>query len=202
MKHVEAFNVSLLCIWRWRLINEREVVWKGLLSHRYGNLKLKMRSFEETNIGKKSSIRWRDIQLLGNKLTGNSNWFVDNVSCRLGNDNEISFWKHKWLGHQPFMLVFLNIFNRADNKDTKLTYFGEWNGNYWDRSLDSIREADPEDQLYHYNTLQEILTEVKTNCPIKDNVVWMQNVGGEFRVQNMYKTVLLSIYGKHMFHRK
>lgn len=42
------------------------------------------------------------------------------------------------------------------------------------------------------------LQHIAANCPIEDNVVWMHNMGGEFRVQNMYKTMLLSIYGKNL----
>lgn len=59
--NTEAFNVSLLMKWKWRIIHDKEAVWFELLQHRYGNTGLAMMNGEGRTVGRKCSIWWRDI---------------------------------------------------------------------------------------------------------------------------------------------
>ncbi|XP_058722219.1 uncharacterized protein LOC131594138 [Vicia villosa] len=42
IKNVEIMNVALISKWKWRILNENDAVWSGILKARYGKVKLKV----------------------------------------------------------------------------------------------------------------------------------------------------------------
>ncbi|XP_058774304.1 uncharacterized mitochondrial protein AtMg00310-like [Vicia villosa] len=66
VKNVEIMNVALLSKWKWRILTEKEAVWRDLLEARYGNVKVKVLIGDISVVGKKDSIWWRDILISDN----------------------------------------------------------------------------------------------------------------------------------------
>lgn len=62
LKHVALFNIALLSKWRWRILNDEGDFWAGLLSYRYGNIKIKyalyLQSVRETLCGGEIGFHW------------------------------------------------------------------------------------------------------------------------------------------------
>lgn len=54
-------------------------------------------------IGKTTSIWWRDLVGLTSAGHAKCNWLSKEILCKLGNGNNIWFWKHNWLRHIPLM---------------------------------------------------------------------------------------------------
>lgn len=44
-----------------------------------------------------------------------SNWFGNNISCKLGKGNDIDLWRHEWLGDNHFKLQFPVLLNLVQN---------------------------------------------------------------------------------------
>lgn len=55
------FNLALLAKWRWRLLVDRDALWRTILERRYGCLVTAVISCESSARNKKSSLWWRDI---------------------------------------------------------------------------------------------------------------------------------------------
>ncbi|PNX79709.1 ribonuclease H [Trifolium pratense] len=61
-----------------------------------------------TSFGHKDSIWWRDVVSVGKSIM--AGWFRSNISCVVGNGNDISFWNAKWCGNNSFGELFPNLF--------------------------------------------------------------------------------------------
>lgn len=72
------------------LIGSKEL-WRGILSHMYGNLKYVVLNNAGLRVSKRNSLWRRDLASIGSNMEGNSNWFVDNLSYKLGYGKIISF---------------------------------------------------------------------------------------------------------------
>lgn len=68
IKDLEVFNRALLSKWRWRIIKEKEVIWSGIVRHRYISLVLKLLSSNCRDIKRGDYIWWRDLVLLDSKI--------------------------------------------------------------------------------------------------------------------------------------
>lgn len=64
IKNLEAFNKSLLLKWKWRIVNDRSTVWRGLIRHRYKSSEVKMFISDKNAINHGDSIWWRDLIMI------------------------------------------------------------------------------------------------------------------------------------------
>jgi hypothetical protein len=101
--------------WKWRMLNDGEAVWADLLRFRYGHIPSLLLGDQASSYGSNSSIWWRDV-ISSNRLPV-ENWFKSNVRCRVGNGNNIGFWKFKWYGNQPLCELFPDLFAKKVSKD-------------------------------------------------------------------------------------
>lgn len=131
-KNLEAFNIALLCKWRWKCLTGSNNLWFKLLKSRYGDLS-KWRDMETTQQNlKKSSLWWRDINLLGTKFTQDSFWFNKVSKLQLGNGDKLRFWFDGWCGPTPFSSLFLNLFQACPEKMAHMWQYGNWSENIWE----------------------------------------------------------------------
>jgi hypothetical protein len=72
IKNLALFNLSLLCKWKWRCLNDDEATWHVLLKFRYGSFAENFLCGEGKERLKKSSIWWRDLWSLGGEVDGGS----------------------------------------------------------------------------------------------------------------------------------
>jgi hypothetical protein len=100
-KNLAIFNKALLGKWKWRILSEGDAVWSDLLQFRYGHLPSTLLAGNAMRIDVKSSLWWRDIIELDKG--SNENWFMTNISCRVGDGRTIGFWRFKWFGEQTTM---------------------------------------------------------------------------------------------------
>ncbi|PNX65437.1 hypothetical protein L195_g054536, partial [Trifolium pratense] len=61
-----------------------------------------------------SSLWWRDIITRG--CESSDCWFSSNISCRVGNGDNIEFWNFKWFGSQPFSALYPDLYAKEVNK--------------------------------------------------------------------------------------
>lgn len=59
------FNLSLLRKWKWRILNEVNILRLGLLSLRYGDIKSQMLDDSKPIVNKSGALWWKDLNLVG-----------------------------------------------------------------------------------------------------------------------------------------
>lgn len=64
IKDVEAFNLALMSKWRWSILTDKEVVWRGILLYRYGNLDHLMIGGGVSHVSNLDSLWWKDLIIL------------------------------------------------------------------------------------------------------------------------------------------
>lgn len=98
VKDVKILNLALLNKWKWRVINEHEVVWSRLLRGRYVDPVIKVLIGDDSMLNNNDSIWWRDLSLSNNSVSINDNHFTSAISSKVKNGQGTAFWHSKWLG--------------------------------------------------------------------------------------------------------
>lgn len=129
IKNLENFNISLLSKWKWRCLVDENANWRGLLSHRYGELSGFMSS-DSVRSMRSDSLWWRDLCIVGKEEMGDD-WFKDCIRRGLGSGEGVKLWKHHWIGHQPLSIVFPNLFAGCADKDLTVAEAGCWRRDVW-----------------------------------------------------------------------
>ncbi|XP_058752225.1 uncharacterized protein LOC131625382 [Vicia villosa] len=143
---MEILNVALLSKWKWRILTDRDAVWRDLLEERYGNVKLKVLVGDVSVVDNKDSIWWRDLILSDNY----ENLLVDNFSSvirvKVGSGDSTPLWYADWTGKQSLMKIFPSLFSLAANHLLQVSAAGTflegcWNWNF--RSLFTVEGVVP-----------------------------------------------------------
>jgi hypothetical protein len=74
---VRAVNISLLSKWRWRLLDNKQEVWKEVIKSKYGENAVERVELGDDNKPWYSSLWWKDLCSVGTNLQ--TNWFATNV---------------------------------------------------------------------------------------------------------------------------
>lgn len=123
----------------WRFLTDVEAVWYKLIIFRHAS-DLDALCGNESNWGlSKASLWWRDIRMVcGPKLLGNS-WFLESISCRLGDEAFFRFWDDCWLGPMPLKILFPLLYEVSDSHSVKVANMRLWtdNGWVWDVGMDT-----------------------------------------------------------------
>ena len=94
VRDIRKVNLSLLAKWRWRLIHGDNMLWKEVLSEKYGTRALNVLEDGYMNWPGYASKWWKNV--VGLERSGGSNWFISEVVRKVGNGNKTSFWNHVW----------------------------------------------------------------------------------------------------------
>ncbi|XP_058754370.1 uncharacterized mitochondrial protein AtMg00310-like [Vicia villosa] len=124
VKNVEIMNVALLSKWKWRILMEKEAVWRDLLEARYGNVKVKVLIGDISVVGKKDSIWWRDILISDNYENLDNNHFAGAIECKVWSGNDIPFWYACWTGPQTLMEAYPELYRYAENHHAVVSFAG------------------------------------------------------------------------------
>jgi hypothetical protein len=94
VRRVREFNLSLLGKWCWRMLVDHEGLWFKVLVAKYG--------LEDGSVmggGGKASWWWKDMCGVreGAGLSV-GRWFENNIHRKVGDGENTSFWRDKWLG--------------------------------------------------------------------------------------------------------
>ena len=104
VRNLSKLNQTLLCKWCWRFANERDPLWRMVISIKFG---------EENGGWNTSDIRggygtglWKNIRKEWLSLS-------QNTSFSLGNGRRLGFWKDSWCGEIALCNTFPTLFNLA-----------------------------------------------------------------------------------------
>ena len=108
MRRLSKLNQALLCKWSWRFSNEREPLWRRVISKKYGELvggwiTCDIRGGYDTGL-------WKDIRKGWHTLS-------QNAVFSLGDGRRLQFWKDIWCGEVILSYGFPNPFNMAAHKE-------------------------------------------------------------------------------------
>lgn len=124
VRNIKCFNNALICKWKWRILQEGDVIWRDILTFRYGNLQNHIFCGTCHTGCMKTSIWWKDIQQIDRNSQAEEDWFAYNISNRVGPGNMILFWKFVWLGIFTLKLTFPSLFQESTNPDSLVKDLG------------------------------------------------------------------------------
>ncbi|GAU24019.1 hypothetical protein TSUD_328220 [Trifolium subterraneum] len=187
VKNLELFNLALLSKWKWRFLNHDNAIWADLLRYRYGHLpSLLLSGLDITPIAH-SSLWWRDIICPGRGMS--DSWFKSNISCRVGNGNNIGFWPFKWYGNQAFCDLFPDLYAKEVIKNVMVSEclrgtgpvpLCRWN---WSESLS-------ENEAQQLTELQGLFDGFSLHNNNHDQWRWIPNSNGLLSVKSSYTNLL------------
>ena len=120
VRGLSVMNQALLCKWCWRFANERDALWRLVISTKFG---------EEGGGWYTRDIRggygtglWKDIR---------KEWFTfsQNAIFSLGNGRRLAFWRDPWCDETLLSHAFPTLFNLAAHKDERVA-------DVWDSSVE------------------------------------------------------------------
>ncbi|XP_058775283.1 uncharacterized protein LOC131649540 [Vicia villosa] len=135
VNNMEIMNVALLSKWKWRILTEKEAVWRDLLEARYGNIKLKVLVGDLSVVNRKDSIWWRDLIISDNYENLLLENFSSAIHVSVGNGETTPLWYADWTGQQSLMKCYPNLFSMAYNHVQTVSSAGAFNFNRWQWSL-------------------------------------------------------------------
>ncbi|XP_068475329.1 uncharacterized mitochondrial protein AtMg00310-like [Phaseolus vulgaris] len=181
--HPKQFNLALLGKWIWRLGSAEVGLWKEVLFSKYGG----WRGLGEEGKGRNCSLWWKDLK----EVWSSEGWgrsFEDNFEWKVGDENDIFFWKDRWLKGEALKSVFPRLFSISSNKDSNLLEVGSWTNGRWVWQLDWRRSFfDWENPMA--DQLSQLLLGVEVVPGEVDKWIW--KVGGLqfFTVSSAYNLI-------------
>src|ERR1044072_1367680 len=106
LKDLGRFNIALLGKWRWRLFSEKGSVWTEVLKAKYfGSGKW--------GCNQLASVWWRDVwkSCFDVGVDSYDVWFEKGVVRKVGEGNEVLFWKELWVGTELLKNSFHKLFH-------------------------------------------------------------------------------------------
>ncbi|KAG5586775.1 hypothetical protein H5410_047209 [Solanum commersonii] len=114
IQNLEIHNSCLLMKWLWRFCDEETSLWKEVIVHKFGQNSPWCSN--EVNCTYGTGV-WRTIRDLWSKLQENS-------KIRVGNGNNVRFWKDNWIGEVPLQDKFPDLMLLSSNHEIVVS--GSW----------------------------------------------------------------------------
>ncbi|KAE8696464.1 hypothetical protein F3Y22_tig00110670pilonHSYRG00065 [Hibiscus syriacus] len=181
-----AKNKALLAKWGWRFANEKDALWRSVISFKYGSDKLPW--MVSTDKIKEASIIWRGIinNLRSEEL---SKWMsFDSFRWQVGDGKTVWFWEDVWLGEKSFMNRFPRIYRSVSRKFR--TVFEVLRESEWrDSSVLFVRQLlDRERSIF--NVIKGEIGEAQIKPDVADRIIWIHEKDGKFSVKKMTELLL------------
>ena len=174
-------NKALLCKWSWRFANERNALWRKVVSSKYG----------ETSGG------WHTHDIKGGFGVGlwkeiRKPLFLQNSAFSLGDYRRIRFWKDVWCGEEALCSSFPFMFSLAMQKDAMVSYL--WNhvreeGGWAPTFVRPLNDWEMEE----VGSFLSFIHKKKIRLEIEDNLLVKGSRLGNFSVRTMYNGLELSV---------
>ena len=111
VRSLSKMNIALFCKWCWRFANDRDSLWRLVISTKFG----------EGDGG------WNSNDIRGGYGTGlwkdiSKEWitFSQNATSSLGNGRRLRFWKDPWCGETALCNAFPTLFNLVVHKNARV----------------------------------------------------------------------------------
>lgn len=114
------------------------------------------------------------------------NWFVENISNKVGARNIILFWKNRWLGCIPLRFSFQKLFQVCTNKDVVLADVRAWVDGSWEWNFNSVTSFDIDEVAEKSAKLVEILKGILLTLDFADVLRWRNSIDSDFFVKSCY----------------
>ncbi|XP_047261029.1 uncharacterized protein LOC124894378 [Capsicum annuum] len=107
IRNLRLQNNCLLTKWLWRFGNEEQALWREVIVSKYGQNEQWCSNPVNTTHG--VSV-WRTIRSLWSQL-------VKDITFKVGTGTRIMFWKELWIGQEPLMASYPDLFIFSTNPD-------------------------------------------------------------------------------------
>ncbi|MCH99327.1 ribonuclease H protein, partial [Trifolium medium] len=159
-------------------------MWQEVIRGKYGDAAIGTAELGEDSKPWFSSLWWRDICSIGVNLE--TNWFSQGVIKKLGNGEQTSFWKDKWVGDTTLKDRFPRLFSISTQKDVSVA-------SLWNRDGSERWNLEWRRRLFVWeSTLWEelvlIINSVTLSCE-EDKWEWKLDKNGVFSVKSTYELV-------------
>ena len=182
VRGLSLMNQALLCKWCWRFANERDSLWRLVISTKFG---------EENGGWISRDIRgaygtglWKDIR---------KEWFTlsQNTISSLGNGRRLRFWKDPWCDETMLCNDFPSLFNLAVHKDARVV-------DVWDSSTEDGGWTPVFLRPFNDWELEEVerflhcLHNKKIRPFQEDRLLLKESISDGFSVRHMYSKLVYS----------
>nr|CAN82017.1 hypothetical protein VITISV_003416 [Vitis vinifera] len=187
VRNLALMNSALLCKWNWRYANEREALWRCVISLKYDE---EEEGWHTRDVMRRNGVGlWKAIRKKWGLLNGR-------LAYHVGNGQRVRFWKDKWCGDGPLCESFSSLFSMSMSKNAWVSEV--WNpvgdGDGW-TPLFARAFNDWEIDLVEH-LLQKIHA-FRVQREEEDRVIWTASNDGAFSIKSLYS--ILERGGSSMF---
>ncbi|XP_058765967.1 uncharacterized protein LOC131639491 [Vicia villosa] len=200
-------NVALISKWKWRLIVEKEAIWRDIIIARYGNVRLKVLVGDNSVLERKDSIWWRDLILPDNYENLQNKHFAGAIECTVGNGEDIPLWYACWLGPQMLMEAFPELYHYAVNHLEAVCNVGTVRDGRWDWRVDKLVATGStgiveQQHFVLFSELYYLLHGLAFRGSSMDGFTWNLCEDGVFTVSSCYDHFKEKLSGPPLKHDK
>lgn len=152
---------------------------------KYGDIKKVIWDNSFFVINSKSSLWLRDLRDFLRSWNVASNWFGRSFSCKLGNDNDIDFWRGYWIDIEPLCLLFHVLFQSLHQPRLRISEVDSRVQNSWSSSFSVILEPVSNYVVVERENLSTIMQHIVPFFTVAGWFVWWSNSNG-FSVKTTY----------------
>ena len=182
VRGLSMMNQALLCKWCWRFSNERDSLWRLVISTKFG---------EEDGSWNTRDIRgdygtglWKDIK---------KEWltFSQNTISSLGNGRRLGFWKDPWCDETVLCNAFLTLFNLAAHKEARVA--DVWDSSREDGGWSPVFLRPFNDwEMKKVERFLHFLHNKKIRPFQEDRLLLKESIIDGFSVRHMYRKLMYS----------
>ena len=176
-------NIALFCKWCWRFANEKDSLWRLVISTKFG---------EGDGGWNTNDIRggygtglWKDIR---------KEWltFSQNSTSSLGNGRRLRFWKDPWCSGTALCNAFPTLFNLEAHKDARVA--DVWDSSRDDGGWSSVFQRPFNDwEMEEVERFLHFLQNRKIRPFQEDRLILKETRPDGFLVRLMYRKVMHSL---------
>ncbi|GKV19246.1 hypothetical protein SLEP1_g29532 [Rubroshorea leprosula] len=161
VRNVESFNKALLGKWKWRVLREKEVLWRRVIYELYG--------------------------IDGGRGWGR--WLREGFVKRVGEGKDTFFWDDMWVGDVNLKENFPRLYSITTNKNVKVAELGEWCEGVWVWKWNWRRDLFAW-ELDLLQELEDTIRPVSINRGTEDVWIWKWDNSGQYTVRLAYQQLL------------
>lgn len=173
-------NISLLCKWIWRFLNEQRALWRSVVQAKYGYHPSLLH--HELSIPPRGGP-WRSIcaGILNHPVS--CDLMKSKIRRTVGCGESILFWHEIWLGSSALKSRFPRLFSISQHPNATIASLGYWDGPSWHWALIWTREMRPQDKV-EWAELRVDLEKICLSTTDKDSFAWSPIKTGAFSVKS------------------
>lgn len=116
LRPVKLMNQALLGKWLWRFGEERDSLWRTIITSKYGS---RNRDWDSNEVLSSYGVcLWKGISKVFDD-------FIKGIRLKVGMGDRVRFWEDLWCGDTPLKLSFPILYEAADNKGALVSSYME-----------------------------------------------------------------------------